>query len=235
MIGLGINAQMNDRLFLPRNISGCVLWLEADSTADFVFSSSNVIQTWVDRSGNGHSPTQATVSKQPLFATTGGANGGGSVTFDGVNDVLVKTFTWNQIEHVFMVAKLLVGGAVTDITYVDGFGANTLRVFRDRTSNTGKLKIFAGNTFTTTTDCLVWNRTEIIYNNASSSVAAQDIVTGTGTAGTNNAGGITLGCLGDGSSQPANVVFSAIIGYQGQLSTYNAALVSKYLKNKYGL
>jgi hypothetical protein len=50
--------------FLPTNISGCALWLDASDTSSFSFSSGSNISQWRDKSGNGRN---GTASNSPVL------------------------------------------------------------------------------------------------------------------------------------------------------------------------
>jgi hypothetical protein len=77
--------------FVPTDISNLYLWLDADDASTFTYSSGTVISQWNDKSGNGYHATQATVSKQPSRVTSPSIG----VDFDGSNDVLSTTATYN--------------------------------------------------------------------------------------------------------------------------------------------
>jgi hypothetical protein len=66
------------------------LWLDANLASSFTYSSSNVISSWADQSGNGRNATQATVANQPTLVANV-MNSKPVVRIDGTNDSLAWT------------------------------------------------------------------------------------------------------------------------------------------------
>lgn len=66
----------NSTLFLPTQIPGTYVWLDASTPNNFTFTSGSNISTWIDRSGNSYtataanSPTYDGVNKRVRFANT---------------------------------------------------------------------------------------------------------------------------------------------------------------------
>jgi hypothetical protein len=87
--------------FSPASISNLYLWLDADDASTFTYSSGVSVSQWNDKSGNGYHATQATVAKQPSRITSPSI----SVDFDGSNDVLSTTATFNG--DVFTIFSIL--------------------------------------------------------------------------------------------------------------------------------
>jgi hypothetical protein len=56
-------------VFNPTLISGCSLWLDAGDRTTFTFSSGSNVSQWNDKSGNGYSVIQPTVSNQPTLTS----------------------------------------------------------------------------------------------------------------------------------------------------------------------
>ena len=63
------------------------LWVDANYSTSFTYSSSNVVSQWADISGNGRNLTQSTVSAQPTLVTNV-INSKPVVRFDSTNDQL---------------------------------------------------------------------------------------------------------------------------------------------------
>lgn len=61
------------------------LWLDANASTSFTYSSSNVISQWSDLSGNNRNATQSTVANQPTLVSNV-MNGKPVVRFDATND-----------------------------------------------------------------------------------------------------------------------------------------------------
>jgi hypothetical protein len=72
--------------FTPLQISNCVTWLDAADISGLTLSGSNVT-SWIDKSGNGNSCSQATASNQPTYLSTDR-----SVNFN-ISNFLVSTYT----------------------------------------------------------------------------------------------------------------------------------------------
>lgn len=92
----------------PLTVPGLVTWLDADDPSGNGTqpANSSAIATWVDKSGNGYSPTQATGANQPLF-TLNQSGGKPGIVFDGVNDFLAKTSYYNLKQMtIFVVGKI---------------------------------------------------------------------------------------------------------------------------------
>src|SRR5262245_13524936 len=108
-LGIGLSLGVGRRVLSTAEppplltLTAPVLFL--DAAAIVGVADVGTVTTWPDRSGNGNSPTQATSTKRPVWSATGGPNGRPCVTFDGVDDYLRITFTWNQPAHIWVVAK----------------------------------------------------------------------------------------------------------------------------------
>jgi hypothetical protein len=81
------------------------LWLDANLASSFTYSSSNVISSWADQSGNGRNATQATVANQPSLVASV-INSKPVVRFDATNDALAWTeYNPGGDRSVFMVFR----------------------------------------------------------------------------------------------------------------------------------
>ena len=80
------------------------LWLDAADSDTITLNGSNVSQ-WDDKSGNGGHAANPTSTHQPAY-TTAGLNELNIIEFDGLNDTLTSTHTFNiNNQSVFMVAR----------------------------------------------------------------------------------------------------------------------------------
>ena len=84
MIIPGVLASSQKGGFAPPPVAGYSLWLDGKDPTAFTFSSSNVVSSWLDKSGNAYNFSQGTVAYQPTRNVTSGL-----VTFDGSNDNLI--------------------------------------------------------------------------------------------------------------------------------------------------
>lgn len=168
------------------------------------------VSIWADQSGNGNSLVQASTTRQPAFSGSGTTS---MVTFDGVNDSMKAIFTLNQPYTVYAVMKQLTwvgtrylwdgtvvgqGGMIQHTStpiitqYSGAFGGDNA----DLTLNTVKVI------------CAV-------YNNASSTLSVNDGTKATGTIGTANPSGFTLG-------SNSSLIGATNIGVQ-EIAVYNIA------------
>jgi hypothetical protein len=102
------------RIFSPRNISGCQVWLDAadpstlftDSGGTTRASQGQTIARWNDKSGNGINATQATLARQPRFVSSG-------IQFVAANNnFMTWTIPFSQNQSVFVVlTQNATGGA----------------------------------------------------------------------------------------------------------------------------
>ena len=70
--------------FLPSDLAGLVLWLDADDPASLTLDGSNRVSQWADKSGQGAHAQQSNTSHQPTYVASGIA-GRGSLDFGGVS------------------------------------------------------------------------------------------------------------------------------------------------------
>ncbi len=90
LVGLqNMSRSAGGEVFRPTEISGCLLWLDADDYSTFTFNSGNDISQWDDKSGNDYHMTPAQASTYPTFS---GQLFDAYVEFaSGVNDMLQNT------------------------------------------------------------------------------------------------------------------------------------------------
>ena len=79
--------------FLPTDLSGLALWLDADDASSITEATSNQVSQWDDKSGNARHFSQATSGDQPATNVTA-QNGRNVIDFDGVSEVLYRTSTF---------------------------------------------------------------------------------------------------------------------------------------------
>lgn len=164
---------------------------------------------WADQSGNMNHLLQASASLRPTIRSDG------SVLFDGVAQYMQATFTLPQPLTVYLSFQQL-SWTTGDILF-DGVTAN-VRVGQ-ATSSPG-LAANAGSALTTDNTiglnkpavlCFVANSTSSVYQAAGGAAS----VTTTGDAGTNAAGGITLGA----AAAPSNYANIAVY----EMAVYSVA------------
>lgn len=67
--------------FDPTNLTGCVMWLQADAASILTNSVAGRVSQWNDLSGSGNHATQTDTNRQPLYVE-GGPNGHPTLFFD---------------------------------------------------------------------------------------------------------------------------------------------------------
>lgn len=205
-----------------------LIWLPPESIIGI--ADAGVVTTWPDYSGNGNSPTQATAGKKPTYRATAGPTGGPCVRGDAVDDCLIKSFTWNQPAHVWIVLKFnAVGGG--SATALDGLASGAMRW---ASFDATRCFAAAGATLLATVTPTIWNLIEIQFNGASGKIAANGGSYTTGNVGANNPGGITLFNVG-GEGLPGNCDIAEVLGFAGIQSDPNISTIQTKLKAKYNL
>ena len=100
----------------PNKLDGLALWLDASDSSTVIKDSSNKVNNWSDKSGNGVSVSQSDSAKQPTF-TASGLNNLPTLTFDGSNDYLTSSsLDITQPYSIFLVAKTT-GGSGRDYLF----------------------------------------------------------------------------------------------------------------------
>lgn len=223
--------------FSVASVTGLRLWLKADDATQFAFGSGNAIQSWIDQSGLGNTPIQNTPARQPIWTVGAGPTGStNAVVFDAVDDELFKAFALTQVTTIYLVCKIVTPPvADVDVTMIDGNGANTMRIYRDRNSGTQKVAVHEGVGLVSTVTPTNWMRLQVTFQGATTTVKNLGVLNVTGNTGANNAGGITIGCLGDGVSQPSNLAIAEAIVVQGTPLPNEDTNINNYLFQKYGV
>ena len=96
----------NNRHGTPPIIQGSSLWLDAaDTSSNSIQLGSGKVQTWKDKSGNGHDAIQSAGASRPS-PLANGLNGFQVLSFDGTTDYLVSsTFVLKNAHSIYAVAK----------------------------------------------------------------------------------------------------------------------------------
>jgi hypothetical protein len=135
---LGNKVVYNSAQFLPTDIAGCQLWLDASDAT--TISIGTGVSQWNDKSGNTRNAIQATAASQPAYITAG-KNGLNLVRFDGSNDGLQGAFT-TLSEHTIFAAfdnNSGANGRVLSFVVVgetDDFMGGIIPILRSASANT---------------------------------------------------------------------------------------------------
>jgi hypothetical protein len=227
-----------EEAFSPSDISGLVLWLDADAIEGL--NDGDPVTTWEDQSGQGHDFAQPTASAKPTYQTNE-LNGKPIVRFDGTDDFLRRTdndvgaFGTDPFS-IFIVIQTTDSTARILLKENEAGGGDGLYIYGD------------GN------DYLYWNGTTGIAIGASDSsfhlIAVTRSGTGAGglvpyydaaaqTAGTESRtlSGTTTLYIGTTNDDPVYLAgdIAEIIIYDSALSQANRESVEDYISNKYGI
>jgi len=215
--------------------SNLVIWLDgSDPTGNGILpANGSALGTWVDKSGLGRNATQGTGISQPTFRASV-KNGRGVIRFDGTNDNMT-TGTFSSTIAVpytqFVVFKTSVYKAFNvvlgDVTTLSAMGVH---------GDSTKMYLFNGAVadvgITNTSFNLLYTK----WNGVNTEIAVNGGATSTVNSGTTRTSlsGLRIGSNSD-LSNPINGDIAEIIIYSGTLSASEISMVTKYLKNKWGV
>jgi hypothetical protein len=184
------------------------------------------VSQWNDLSGAGNHLKQGTGAAQPTVSS-------GGILFNGTSQFLKATaFTLNQPETVYLVGQQ-VTWTVNRAVY-DGNAANSMQLVQ--TVTTPNITVFAGGGGNGNTGWVIATNAVItgLFNGASSATRVNQGAALTDNAGANNAGGFTLGAIGNSTGFTNILVFEVII-YSGAHSTAQQTAIISFLEAKWGL
>lgn len=238
---LGIAASSRAKAFKPTDLSNLYLWLDADDATTFSYSSGVIVSQWNDKSGNGYHAAQATVANQPSRTTSPSA-----VSFDGSNDMLVTTATYNGTTFTqFLIAQL---GAAYTGTYVGG-DATTDIYFPYNSAGTHYLQTNNDwGTFTTAIGTSAIQCAEIRYDGGGATNADKMkyrfdgtdrtlSFTGTIASTLSRASSTGIGAYNNAGtpSTPLNAKICEVVTYSRILNATELGQVRTYLNTKWGV
>lgn len=228
--------------FSPSDISGLVLWLDADAIEGL--NDGDPITTWEDQSGNNNDATQSTGSAKPTYQTNE-LNGKPVVRLDGTDDYLdfgdpaALDFGTNSFS-IFIVVKAADEEAAVFVKDNYAGDGNGILIFRS-SSATDNYAYYNG------TDTIVIGTADANYHLLevvrSGTGAGQLAVFRDGVAGTpgtesrtlDNAINAYLGISNSVDDVFLNGDFAEIIIYDSALSQANRESVEDYISSKYGI
>lgn len=186
------------------------------------------VSSWRDKLASGHDLLQATATRYPVWnAATG-------ITFDGSNDSLKAiAFTLNQPVFIYAIIKQI---SWTDGDRVwDGNTNDSLGLLQITT--TPRLAIVGAadwvNIINNDNGQLgLYHVVRCLYNGANSSFQINETAKVTGTVGSGNPGGFTLGKLGVSNGGWANITVSEIIVRKVADSAGDESMIYNYLANR---
>jgi hypothetical protein len=218
--------------FLPTDIAGCKLWLDASQITGL--SDGNAVSTWSDASGNGNDATQSSTAR-PIYKTNI-LNGRPSVRFDGTNDEMLLTSSLpSGTSTIFCVMRKRTTGVLLGALSNNSIRSAGLLSYRNATfycfGGSGNSNIYyfnGGNAEATTASvwCQVDNGSGITLFENGSSISLTNFTFG--AFGSYTVVGGYFGEFGDGD-------IMEIIYYDTALGTTDRQSVEDYLATKYGL
>lgn len=232
LIGIGVTPRDGGRaasgVLVPTDLAGCVEWYRADN----VTLNGGDVSAWPNggTAGAARDIAQATPALQPLYHATGGPNSQPYVEFDGIGQYLRGTWTQAQPHHVFLVAMIsqtdTVGACI-----LDGSSVATSEIY---ISGHGCTNATAGSAVGVVEPGDAWARIEVAFNGASSRMRVGSTERDPCNAGSNDAGGLTIGCNGSLASYADGLV-AEVIRYNRELSSVEITQVHAYLAARYGI
>lgn len=192
-----------------------------------ITSSGGLVSAWADRSGNSRSLTQGTGANQPALQSDG------SILFNGTDEFMATAaFAVAQPLTVVMVAKQITWTA-NDVMY-DGLTSNVCALYQGGV--TPQIFSFAGaigpvsGAWTLGTQEVVTS----VFNGASSVVSVGGVEV-TGNPGAGSLDGFTLGAIGGGATNHANIQVWEVVILPQALGAVGRAYFDSYFASKYGL
>lgn len=181
-------------------------------------------------SGNGNNLLQATNGARPILHNSGSL---WWLEFDGVSQFIGASFTLNQPTTRISAARQITwvlnaymcdGGTIQRNTLFQAFATPAVSMYAGAYVN-------PDNDFTVGADHVA---TEV-YNGASSSIVTDNNVIVTGNAGSNNAGGLTIGAAGGGGTGWTNIRWYGCISIGRLLTVAETANCRTFFGAKAGL
>ncbi len=178
---------------------------------------------------------EVTVNNNPLiqytltYMPTINSNG---ILFDGANDVMISTFTFNQPEMIYIVFKQV--SWVANGTIFDG--STALKGWLNQNTVTPNIRTYAGSAYSTQSSALSigsFGIVRVLFNGVNSKFIVNNNTPITGSWGTNNMGGLSLGARVNALF--GNMQVKEIILRKVKDSSTDETTIYNYLQNKYFL
>lgn len=190
-----------------------------------ITSFGGAVSQWSDASGNARNLTQASGAAQPTL------QGDNTILFNGTSQSLrTSAFTLNQPETVYLLFKQV---SWSDFdTILDGSAGDTLRLQQTTVSPTINQSAGTGQNSNADLAIGTYGVFTAVFNSTNSYTRVnKNTAVGPGFPNNGNAGGITLGCYGDGSSVPANIQVKELIVFPVAHDTTTQNTIIDYLNS----
>jgi hypothetical protein len=219
--------------FTPLSISGCELWLRADTISGL--NDNDAVGTWSDESGNSNNFAQATAGNKPVYKT-GILNSLPVVRFDGSDDYIQCTGMTGTSINTFL---FVIDPAGTSPGGIFDTAPNAQNTFRNY--NTGQFEWWNGDPVF---NLSLANHNPMILTFTTTNSPTRSVVyyrDGT-LVSTNNSGGTAAMAWGNPvigtvnlSLVPYNGDIAEVLIYSAILGTTDFLNVIRYLGNKWGI
>lgn len=140
-----------------------VAWYDSSDLTTITKDGSDYVSRWNDKLGSGHDLIQANGTKQPKWVVTDG------VLFDGVNDALSTSFTYNSPQFIYLVLKQPTSkffGYIFSLTAGSNIGVLYQQDTNGTIRLTDNLSHFANTSFVLNTYVII----RILFKDASSKI-----------------------------------------------------------------
>lgn len=231
---------LNKRSFVPPDIRGLSLWLDANDAATITHAA-GAVSRWNDKSGNAYHATQGTGTNQPI-TNTRTINSKNVLDFDGSNDYMLlpsglysipasdnTLFAVAATDNIATVNQHIFSGAN------GGAGRHRMLINASTTNNVNYSNSATGvaATKTITTD----TNPHIVLGHCATTTGSLYYDGGTATTATTSNVTLTairIGSFAGGVTSLLNGIIAEVIIYNSALSTTDLNRVGNYLKSKWG-
>lgn len=231
--------------FIPTDITGCAMWLDASDSTKITRPSGNDVSTWIDKSGNTRNATSAGGS-YPQYSATGGNNSKPAITFGSNNDALTNAYDFTDTSLAyFMVIKpasTQPGGGVSGVLSTDTLSNYGRSLALNGNTSKWSQEYYSGIKDLDSYTSGIWYFVSLEFVSTSSAAftinGTASTVTPNASNNSNNTTGFKIGSYNsDGSYITFNANFdtSEIIVYTTSLTSDQRQQVEGYLAWKWGL
>ncbi len=258
-----LEAQTHTVSWLPSDVSGLQLWLDASDISTLwqdsagttpVTTNGQSVGRWLDKSSNARVYSQSTAGRLPLYQSSGLGSGKPSVLGDDTDDGLLASVTWGIDGAQTLAVALKISSIPTSaeqdqvLSYRSSTPRRSVFLFNGSGLVTFPPWFFSFDTAVTTTgvgisDALDTNahRVVVIYDGVSSTATSSYTIDLDGTSktvvastGTSSTGSTFNALLSrTDASIPAAVHVSEIVVYNAALSALNRTRLNNYLATKW--
>ena len=203
------------------------VWADYDASNSSTITIGTGVSQWNDAYGSGHNLLQANTSQQPVYSSVTN-----SVTFNGTNQYIeTGSTTLSQPVTIFLVGQQLSWTIGTGI--YDGHAADALILYSYPSSPS--VTMYAGSFGGAASWTL--NTLQVItavWNNTSSTIGVNDASYSSGTVGTSNPNGFTLGSAAGGvSGNLSHILVYEVIIYNYAMNSTQRTYVYDSLITKW--